>query len=275
MSGVVKTVLVIIVIGALAWLGWYVYHERHEEKVASGMHPSWDVDGDGINDCEMDGTCDDSVDYTQPRPASGMHPSWDMDGDGINDCESDGTCDDSVDYSKPRPSMHPSWDVNGDGINDCEDDGTCDHTIDYTQPRDSASGQMGDPALLSRLQTHAVIELPEADGLISLMGATTDTDEGEISFGAIAMPYPYESESDKGSDAITTIDVEGTVYLVAFTPGEAGWEMVSIVEIGDAVAVEDVKVVGEVITVGYVEDGMTVEETMSFTLEGGEFVEEE
>ncbi len=31
------------------------------------MHPSWDADNDGINDCENDGSCDDSVDYGQPR----------------------------------------------------------------------------------------------------------------------------------------------------------------------------------------------------------------
>lgn len=31
------------------------------------MHPSWDKDGDGINDCENDGSCDHTVDYTQPR----------------------------------------------------------------------------------------------------------------------------------------------------------------------------------------------------------------
>lgn len=36
--------------------------------LAPKMHPSWDADGDGVNDCENDGTCDDSVDYTQPRP---------------------------------------------------------------------------------------------------------------------------------------------------------------------------------------------------------------
>ena len=35
---------------------------------ASGMHPSWDADGDGVNDCENDGSCDDSVDYSLPRP---------------------------------------------------------------------------------------------------------------------------------------------------------------------------------------------------------------
>ncbi|MCW9035621.1 MAG: hypothetical protein OQJ97_15485 [Rhodospirillales bacterium] len=31
------------------------------------MHPSWDVDKDGLNDCEKDGTCDNSVDYMSPR----------------------------------------------------------------------------------------------------------------------------------------------------------------------------------------------------------------
>lgn len=31
------------------------------------MHPSWDLDRDGLNDCETDGTCDDSVDYTKPK----------------------------------------------------------------------------------------------------------------------------------------------------------------------------------------------------------------
>ena len=40
-----------------------------EERVNAhhGMHPSWDRDGDGINDCENDGSCDHTVDYTQPR----------------------------------------------------------------------------------------------------------------------------------------------------------------------------------------------------------------
>ena len=32
------------------------------------MHPSWDTDGDGLNDCELDGTCDHTIDYTQPKP---------------------------------------------------------------------------------------------------------------------------------------------------------------------------------------------------------------
>ena len=42
--------------------------EGSGEQKATGMHPSWDADNDGVNDCEKDGTCDDSVDYSQPRP---------------------------------------------------------------------------------------------------------------------------------------------------------------------------------------------------------------
>lgn len=34
------------------------------------LHPSWDADSDGINDCEKDGSCDHNIDYTQPRPAT-------------------------------------------------------------------------------------------------------------------------------------------------------------------------------------------------------------
>lgn len=30
-------------------------------------HPSWDKNKDGLNDCEDDGTCDHSIDYSQPK----------------------------------------------------------------------------------------------------------------------------------------------------------------------------------------------------------------
>lgn len=36
--------------------------------VKKRMHPSWDADGDGINDCEKDGSCDHTIDYTQAKP---------------------------------------------------------------------------------------------------------------------------------------------------------------------------------------------------------------
>ncbi|WP_052481070.1 lysozyme inhibitor LprI family protein [Gilvimarinus agarilyticus] len=35
---------------------------------AHAMHPSWDADHDGINDCENDGSCDHTVNYNEPRP---------------------------------------------------------------------------------------------------------------------------------------------------------------------------------------------------------------
>ncbi len=35
-------------------------------------------------------------------PSPRMHPSWDRDRDGLNDCEKDGSCDHTVDYSRPR-----------------------------------------------------------------------------------------------------------------------------------------------------------------------------
>lgn len=35
-----------------------------------------------------------------------MHPSWDKNEDGMNDCENDGTCDHTVDYSLPKPEAH-------------------------------------------------------------------------------------------------------------------------------------------------------------------------
>ena len=44
-----------------------------------------------------------SASYASQAPApKTMHPSWDVNKDGINDCENDGTCDGSVDYSLPR-----------------------------------------------------------------------------------------------------------------------------------------------------------------------------
>lgn len=42
------------------------------------------------------------------RPYTGMHPSWDINHNGINDCEEDGTCDDSVDYTLARELVSSS-----------------------------------------------------------------------------------------------------------------------------------------------------------------------
>lgn len=44
------------------------------------MHPSWDVNQDGINDCENDNSCDDSTDYMQPRQQVVAYEVCDADG---------------------------------------------------------------------------------------------------------------------------------------------------------------------------------------------------
>lgn len=31
------------------------------------MHPSWDENKDGLNDCEDEGACGHTIDYSQPR----------------------------------------------------------------------------------------------------------------------------------------------------------------------------------------------------------------
>ena len=49
------------------------------------------------------------IDYSAKKT---MHPSWDANQDGMNDCEDDGSCDDSVDYTLPRPSAAAPADTN-------------------------------------------------------------------------------------------------------------------------------------------------------------------
>lgn len=44
--------------------------QEFDPGATNSMHPSWDIDNDGINDCETEGTCDDSVDYSQPKPTT-------------------------------------------------------------------------------------------------------------------------------------------------------------------------------------------------------------
>jgi uncharacterized protein len=41
------------------------------------MHPSWDADQNGVNDCENDGSCDHTIDYSQPRPTTTTQPTFD------------------------------------------------------------------------------------------------------------------------------------------------------------------------------------------------------
>lgn len=38
------------------------------------LHPTWDTDNNGVNDCETDNSCDDTVDYTKSRPFTKVSP---------------------------------------------------------------------------------------------------------------------------------------------------------------------------------------------------------
>lgn len=41
-------------------------------------------------------------------PEYKMHPSWDADRDGLNDCQKEGSCDSTKNYSEPRNSADRS-----------------------------------------------------------------------------------------------------------------------------------------------------------------------
>jgi uncharacterized protein len=53
---------------------------------STDIHPSWDSDGDGVNDCEIDGSCDHTVDY---RLARNTHsgPSFDCTSGALTEVE--------------------------------------------------------------------------------------------------------------------------------------------------------------------------------------------
>lgn len=38
-----------------------------ETEKSPFLHPTWDINNDGMNDCESEGICDHTVDYSQPR----------------------------------------------------------------------------------------------------------------------------------------------------------------------------------------------------------------
>lgn len=44
-----------------------------------------------------------SCEFVCPSETKKMDPSWDLNQDGLNDCEQDGSCDDSIDYTLPKP----------------------------------------------------------------------------------------------------------------------------------------------------------------------------
>jgi len=71
-----------------------------------GLHPSWDVDEDGLNDCESDGSCDHTIDYTRPRDVveAELNAIIDLDNGGeveiLEDADQDDSDNDSDDIPK-------------------------------------------------------------------------------------------------------------------------------------------------------------------------------
>lgn len=65
-----KILLTFVLVFALFWANTYA------------MHPSWDTNFDGLNDCENEWTCDDSVDYTSAKiyktSADFLASEWNM-----------------------------------------------------------------------------------------------------------------------------------------------------------------------------------------------------
>ena len=191
--------------------------------------------------------------------------------------------------------MDPSWDVNGDGINDCESDGTCDDSVDYTKPKNAGS-KVEDP-LLKKLMTAANITLPDIAPpmLVLLSGketrfeglkAGTEDLSGGAMFGDVAMLYPYYKDDTGGPDVVSTITFNfgGTgsfTYLALFAPGEASWQEVDMIRIGDdkSPQVSELKVVKDEIVVvfkdrGDVQDVLTGSQLVRrFVFENGKLVE--
>jgi hypothetical protein len=77
MKKIILLLISIVVIIALAGIykfnylssqpGYDVDGNKIKTSIPTGLHPSWDVNKDGLNDCEDDGSCDHTVDYSQPR----------------------------------------------------------------------------------------------------------------------------------------------------------------------------------------------------------------
>ena len=47
--------------------GYDVDGNKIDTTISKSLHPSWDINKDGLNDCEDDGSCDHTVDYSLPR----------------------------------------------------------------------------------------------------------------------------------------------------------------------------------------------------------------
>jgi hypothetical protein len=54
----------------------------------------------GLSDAEFGATY--CASYKKKTGNTGIHYTWDMNEDGINDCEDDAICDHTIDYTTPR-----------------------------------------------------------------------------------------------------------------------------------------------------------------------------
>ena len=125
---------------------------------------------------------------------------------------------------------------------------------------------MEDP-LLKKLMTAANITLPGIvpPMMVLLSGketrfeglkAGTEDLSGGAKFGDVAMLYPYYKDDTGGPDVVSTITFNfgGTgsfTYLALFAPGEASWQEVDMIRIGDdkGPQVSELKVVKDEILV--------------------------
>ncbi len=75
----ITIIIFITVVAIIALAGMYKFNYLASK-------PGYDVDGNKIENTKK------------------MHPSWDLDGDGVNDCEKTNECDHTIDYTKPKNS---------------------------------------------------------------------------------------------------------------------------------------------------------------------------
>lgn len=80
-----RKMLMVLILSLILITPVYSQGNQQENNV-SGVHPSWDVDGDGINDCELDGSCDHTIDYSKARRVQAK-PSFDCSKEGLSSTE--------------------------------------------------------------------------------------------------------------------------------------------------------------------------------------------
>lgn len=110
-----------------------------------------------------------SPDTPSTTQAPTLHPSWDKDGDGRNDCEKDGSCDHTVDYTKARSSAADARSTSTANLVAirlaCDDDSIV--TIAYAgKDAEAATLTRGDKAIVLQRVMSASGAKYEADGTV-------------------------------------------------------------------------------------------------------------